>query len=124
MRITDASYEPINSKLDGILVTTNNAVTIGKAFAKAASPQPGVETDFILDFYPEHPINPGGGILVVYPPETLVGSSQTLSARATIDGTVVDQDQLEISYDLSARAVTISNLVQTSSAFVPDSAAS
>ena len=50
------------------MVTTNNAFTIGKAFVSAVSPKPGFESPFDLEFYPEHPIRPGGGILVVYPP--------------------------------------------------------
>ena len=60
----------INEKLKGTVVTTNNAYTIAKAevVKGSFSPQPGVESDFTLDFYPENKINVGGGILVVYPP--------------------------------------------------------
>jgi len=119
VRITDQNYIPINSKLTGSVVTTNNANTIAKAKVKVASPQPGVESSFILEFYPEHSIASGGGILVVYPPQTLVGSSGRLTARVTVDGLHVDQDKLDISFDLSARSVTVRNIVQQSSAYKP-----
>jgi len=92
-------------------VTTNNANTIARADRFVGSPQPGVESTYTLDFYPENAIKPGGGILVVYPPQSLVGLLQTLTAEVTVDGLLVDQDKLDISFDLSARSVTVKNIV-------------
>ena len=68
IRITDSTYVPINSKLKGTVVTTNNANTIARADRSVGSPAPGVESTYTLDFYPENAINPGGGIVIVYPP--------------------------------------------------------
>ena len=73
IRITDSDYIEINQKLTGTVVTTNSASTISRAYVRAETPQPGVESPFILEFFPEHPIAPGGGILVVYPPQTTLG---------------------------------------------------
>jgi len=79
---------------------------------KVASPAPGVESTFTLDFYPENAIAPGGGILVVYPPQTLVGTSGVLTATVTVDGLLIEANKLVVSYDLSARSVTVRNIVQ------------
>ena len=81
------------------------------ADAKPALREPGVEADFELTFYPENPIAPGGGILIVYPSQTLLTEAGTLSAEVKIDGLAVDQEKLVQSYDLSARAVRITNIV-------------
>jgi len=54
------------------------------------SPAPGVESSFTLDFYPENPIKSGGGILAVYPPQTLVGLENKLTAEVTVDGLLID----------------------------------
>lgn len=80
VRITSKDRIAINSKLSGTVVTTNNANTISTANASVGSPQPGVESTFTIDFYPENEIRPGGGILAVYPPQTLVGLSNKLTA--------------------------------------------
>lgn len=72
VRITDSNYIEINSKLKEITVTTNNAAKVVEVARPTTLPMPGVEGNFFLDFYPEHAIAPGGGILVVYPPETLI----------------------------------------------------
>ena len=120
MRITDSNYISINSKLDKIVITTNNAYTIGKAFVTAVSPKPGFESPFDLEFYPEHPIRPGGGILVVYPPQTLLGVSGELTAEVEVDGILVEQDKLEVEFDTSARSVKIKNIIQTAQEYVPD----
>ena len=92
-------------------MTTNNAYTIGKAFVSAASPKPGFESAFNLEFYPEHPIRPGGGILVVYPPQTLLGPSGELTAEVQVDGILVEQEKLDIEFDTSARSVKIKNII-------------
>lgn len=78
---------------------------------EAATPQPGVESSFNLDFFPEHPIAPGGGILVVYPPQTTLGLKETLTAEVSIDNQIIEQERLQISFDLSARTVTVKNIV-------------
>ena len=112
VRITSKDRIAINSKLSGTVVTTNNANTISTANASVGSPQPGVESTFTIDFYPENEIRPGGGILAVYPPQTLVGLSNKLTAEVTADGLLIDQDKLDISFDLSARSITVKNIVQ------------
>ena len=119
VRITTKDMIPINSKISGTVVTTNNANTISEAYVTKGSPQPGVESTFTLDFYPENTINPGGGILVVYPPQTQIGPSKILTAEVTVDGLVVDQELLDIEFDLSARSITVRNIVQVQRAYEP-----
>ena len=70
VRVTDQNYVPINSKLDQIKVTTNNAHTIKNATVTPSNKKPASEATFMLDFYPEHQIDPKGGIFVAYPPQT------------------------------------------------------
>ena len=71
-------------------MTTNNPNTIAKADVKALSPQPYFDSPFVLEFFPENAIDPGGGILVVYPPQTPEGSTGQFTATVLIDGIAVD----------------------------------
>lgn len=119
IRITDQDYIEINQKLTGTVVTTNSASTISQAYVEAATPQPGVESAFNLDFYPEHPIAPGGGIFAVYPPQTTLGMDETLTAEIFIDNQIVEQDKLSIAFDLSARTISVRNIIQTANSFEP-----
>ena len=120
VRVTDQSYIANNEKLAGVVITTNKAYVIGSADVRAALPAPGVPSDYILNFYPVHEIQAGGGILVVYPPQALlVDPEGGVTAEVHVDGLAVDQDALDIFFDLSARAVRISNVVQTAGSYVP-----
>ena len=92
-------------------MTTNNAAKVKEIARPETSPRPGVESSFYLDFYPEHAIAPGGGILVVYPPETLINKLQILTAEVTVDNLAVDQSLLQLEADISARALRILNLI-------------
>lgn len=57
IRIVDAStYANVNQKLFGVTMTTNEPYPIQKASIVPGSYNPGVETSYIIDFYPEHTI--------------------------------------------------------------------
>jgi len=58
----------INSIAEGITVTTNASFIVQRAEVLSSSPNPGRASDFKIEFYAEHRIKPGGGILIVYPP--------------------------------------------------------
>jgi hypothetical protein len=53
---------------EGITVTTNASFIVQRAEVLSSSPNPGRASDFTIEFYAEHRIKPGGGILIVYPP--------------------------------------------------------
>ena len=72
-----------------------------------------MESAFNLEFYPEHAIGPGGGILIVYPPQTTLGTNQTLHAFVEIEGLIIEEGEgkLDVTFDLSARAISIKNMI-------------
>lgn len=57
---------------------------------------------------------------MVYPPQTLLGTSGQLTAEVQVDGILVEQEKLDIEFDTSARSVKIKNIIQTAQEYVPD----
>lgn len=45
---------------------------------------------------------------------------QKLTATVEVDGIYVDPDKIEVEFDLSARSVTIKNIIQQLNAYNPD----
>ena len=68
VNVVNANFIPVNSLTEGIIVTTNNAYVVRNATVASKYPNPGLASDFEINFYAEHTIRPGGGILIVYPP--------------------------------------------------------
>lgn len=85
----------------------------------AGTPQPGIASTFLLDFYPEHPIKSGGGLLIAYPAQTTPTEEAKISVKITINDLEVDNSNLNLNYDLSARAVLVENIVQQDSEYTP-----
>lgn len=69
---------------------------------------------------PEHDIDPQGGILIIYPPQTTPSETRDISVNVQVDGLYVQQDALSVSYDLSARAILIANVIQGRDKFRAD----
>ena len=111
VRVTDQNYVPINAKTENIKVTTNNAYPISRATVSQSNPQPAREATFTLEFYPEHQIEPKGGIFVAYPPQTTPTEDNFLEATISISDLQVNMTQVNMRYDLSARAVVIDNII-------------
>lgn len=111
IRVVDDNYVAINSMLSNILVTTNNAFTVSKAKVIPSSPKPGIDTTFLLEFVPEHNISPGGGILVVYPPQTTPSLTKDIFALVKVDGIEVSPNGLNIQADVSARTILVENVI-------------
>ena len=49
----------------------------------------------------------------------MVGLDKTLTAEVSVSGIIVDADLVDVSFDLSARSVTIKNIVQQENPYVP-----
>jgi hypothetical protein len=83
--VLNKDYITINSLTEGISVTTNNSYIVKRAEVTSSSPNPGRASDFKIEFYAEHGIKSGGGILIVYPPQiTPLSSDQVLTVDVNI----------------------------------------
>ena len=66
----------------------------------------------MLAFEPEHTIDVGGGILIVYPYQTILDKNSTISVQVEADGFEIDNEKISLTSEASARSVTIKNVVQ------------
>jgi len=56
-----------------------------------------VESSFILTFEPEHTIDVGGGILIVYPYQTILEDDATITVEVKADGLIIDNEKVVMS---------------------------
>lgn len=75
--------------------------------------QPGIATKYILEFYPQHTISEAGGIQITVPPQVIFSKDVEVKVEASVTGKFVDNDQLEWTVIESARAIVVSNIIQS-----------
>jgi hypothetical protein len=66
----------INKRLTGLYITTNRAYPIQRAAVQTESFEPGVPTTYTFEFWPEHEINKGGGLLITAPQQISLGDEE------------------------------------------------
>ena len=68
----------VNQKLKGLFLTTVNPHLVQKATVRPGSLEPGVSTQYIFEFWPEHTISSGGGFMIIVPSQIQRDSDVTL----------------------------------------------
>ena len=92
-------------------MTTNSAFIVSNADITPQNYQPGFESEFLIEFTPEHMIELGGGILINYPPQITPSSSETIKVEISVTGRVIKQSEIYMAPDLSARALFVANII-------------
>lgn len=119
--VNGADLSSVNQKLKGLFLTTVNPHLVQKATVRPGSLEPGVSTQYIFEFWPEHTISSGGGFMIIVPSQIQRDNDVTLQVEVEIEGRDTDQAVVFPRFVESARQLIVEQVVQGVQALEPGS---